>query len=254
VVPKEIVIDDVRRQVTGGARHVTFGDPDFLNAPKHSLAILRALHEEFPSLSFDVTAKVEHLIAHREHLAELRDLGVLFVVSAVESLDDRFLALLDKGHTRADADRAVKLCRDAGLTLRPSLVPFSPFTDLDDYRELLAWIEARDLIDHVDPVHLAIRLLIPPGSRLLELDETRRAIGPLAADGLSYTWAHADARVDALQRAVYATVAEAARAHEDARVTFQRVKSLANGKTETHFSFGVRAGPRAPRLTESWFC
>src|SRR5581483_11257835 len=104
VVPPEIVIDDVRRQVAAGAQHVTFGDPDFLNGPKHALAVLRALHAEFPSLTFDVTAKVEHLLQHREQLAELRELGVVFVVSAVETLSDFFLALLDKGHTRADAD------------------------------------------------------------------------------------------------------------------------------------------------------
>jgi radical SAM superfamily enzyme YgiQ (UPF0313 family) len=260
VVPPEIVIDDVRRQVAAGAQHVTFGDPDFLNGPKHALAILRALHAEFPSLTFDVTAKIEHLLQHREHLAELRALGVVFVVSAVESLSDRFLALLDKGHTRADADLAVTLCRAAGLTLRPSLVPFSPFTDLADYRELLDWIERRELIDHIDPIHLAIRLLVPPGSKLLELDEVRAALGPLEPDRLSHRWTHADARVDALQRAVLAAVENGARASEDPRATFARVKSLL-ARAERGESLAVEKPakrppslPRAPRLTESWFC
>jgi radical SAM superfamily enzyme YgiQ (UPF0313 family) len=260
VVPPEIVLADVRVQAAAGARHLSFGDPDFLNGPKHALAILRSLHQELPALTFDVTAKVEHLLVHRAHLGELRELGVVLVVSAVESLNDRFLALLDKGHTRADADRAVTLCRAAGLTLRPSLVPFSPFTDLSDYRQLLDWIERRELIDQIDPIHLAIRLLIPPGSKLLELEEARRAIGPLEPEKLSYRWSHADARVDALQRAVLATVEEGARAEEDPRATFARVKQLLARAERGEALAPERPSqpaprlPRAPRLTESWFC
>ena len=58
-------------------------------------------------MTFDVTAKVEHLLRHRAHLPELAALGCAFIVSAVESLSDPVLAHLDKGHTRADiVDRA----------------------------------------------------------------------------------------------------------------------------------------------------
>ena len=57
------------------------------------------------------------------------------MVSAVESLSDRVLAQLDKGHTRADVFEALRITRAAGLTLRPSLVSFTPWTTLDDYLE-----------------------------------------------------------------------------------------------------------------------
>src|SRR5262249_51841164 len=33
VVPADIVLEDIRNQVKAGARHITFGDPDFLNGP-----------------------------------------------------------------------------------------------------------------------------------------------------------------------------------------------------------------------------
>ena len=89
VIPKEIIAAEIRALVRDGARHVTFGDPDFLNGPQHALRIARALHEEFPDLTFDFTAKVEHILKHREVFAELARLGCIFIVSAVESLSDQ---------------------------------------------------------------------------------------------------------------------------------------------------------------------
>src|SRR5262249_18535781 len=102
VVDRDVVLADVRQLVEAGAAHVTFGDPDFLNGPRHALEVARALHREFPDVTFDVTAKIEHLLHHRRHLPELAALGCLFIVSAVESLSDTVLGHLAKGHTRAD--------------------------------------------------------------------------------------------------------------------------------------------------------
>src|SRR5207247_1136898 len=48
IVPKEIVVADAAQQIDRGARHLTFGDPDFLNGVGHSLAIVRELHARFP--------------------------------------------------------------------------------------------------------------------------------------------------------------------------------------------------------------
>ncbi|TMQ68719.1 MAG: radical SAM protein, partial [Candidatus Eisenbacteria bacterium] len=126
VVPAEVVLADVRHQVAMGATHITFADPDFLNAPTHALRIVRALHAEFPVLSFDLTTKIEHVLEHRALMPELAACGALFVVSAVESLSDTVLAHLEKGHTRADVFAALGILRQAGIALRPSLVSFTP--------------------------------------------------------------------------------------------------------------------------------
>ena len=85
VIPKDVVLEDIRRLAAAGARHITFGDPDFLNGPGHSIAIIRAMHEAFPALTFDFTAKIEHILNHRELFPELANCGCLFVISAVES-------------------------------------------------------------------------------------------------------------------------------------------------------------------------
>src|SRR5438093_661771 len=165
IVQPEVVLADVDAQVAAGARHVTFGDPDFLNGPRHALRIVEALHAEHPGVSYDVTIKIEHLLQHRDLLPRLARTGCAFVTSAVESVDDRVLALLDKGHTRADFLQAVTLTERAGLTLVPTFVAFHPWLTLEGYCDLLDTVEQLNLIDHVAPIQFAIRLLVPEGSR-----------------------------------------------------------------------------------------
>ena len=257
VVPVETVLADVRQQVAAGATHVTFGDPDFLNGPRHAVAVARALHAEFPALTFDFTAKVEHLLRERGHLAELAALGCAFVVSAAESLDDRVLGYLAKGHTRADLVAALQATRAAGIALRPTWVAFTPWTTLEGYREWLDFLAEEALVDHVDPVQYGIRLLVPPGSLLLELPEMRRHLGEKVPGGFHHRWIHPDPRMDRLAGDVAALVADAAERDEDAGVTFERVRALAAAAA------GVAPPPplvlspdrrRPPRLTEPWFC
>jgi len=257
VVPVEIVIADVRQQVAAGATHVSFGDPDFLNGPGHALAVARAVHAEFPRVTFDFTAKVEHLLRHRQHLPELAALGCLFIVSAAESLDDRVLGILDKGHTGADVVTALETTRAAGITLRPTWVAFTPWTTLDAYRAWLDFIAGADLIDAVDPVQYGLRLLVPPGSLLLAHQAMRPHLGSLVADAFYYEWRHPDPRMDALQRAVSQLVARAADQREDAVRTFHAVRALADeaaGIAPRPTPTGIAARRRAPRLTEAWFC
>jgi radical SAM superfamily enzyme YgiQ (UPF0313 family) len=257
VVPREVVLADVRQQVDAGAAHVTFGDPDFLNGPGHALAVARALHAEFPALTFDFTAKIEHLLDQRRHLAELAGLGALFVVSAAESLDDTTLEILDKGHTRAGIEEALALTRAAGLSLRPTWLAFTPWTTLDAYRGWLDFIAAEGLVDATDPVQYALRLLVPPGSWLLDQPAMRPHLGPLVPGGFHYDWTHPDPRMDALQSEVAAAVAAAADRREDPALTFDRVRGLAAATAAAAAPAPVGLAPdrrRPPRLSEPWFC
>jgi len=258
VVPREVVLADIRDLVSAGARHITFGDPDFLNGPGHSLAITRDLHKEFPNLTFDFTAKVEHLIKYRNLLREFAVTGCLFIVSAVESLSDRVLSELRKGHTRRDVFKALEIVRETGLAMRPTFVPFSPWSSLDDYIELLNFVENEDLIDHVDPVQLSIRLLVPPGSLLASL-KNAQWLGELNQESFSYEWKHEDERLDVLQREVARIVERAAVEAEDSIAVFRSIKRLAykvRGDDDSlidKISFEpLRLRP--PRLTEAWFC
>jgi radical SAM superfamily enzyme YgiQ (UPF0313 family) len=260
IVQRDVVLEDIRRQVDLGAEHITFGDPDFFNGPAHALAIVGQLHREFPRLSYDVTIKIEHLLRHSEHLGTLRDTGCLFVTSAVESVDDAVLARLDKGHTRADFLAVVAQFRALGLVLHPTFVPFTPWTTLAAYRDLLAVIAEQQFIENVAPIQLGIRLLIPAGSRLLELDEIRETVGPFDAAALIYPWRHADPRMDLLPGRVQELAAEGDKLKRSRAETFARIWRAASQLDDAKDAAALwqipafsSSGP-IPHFTEPWYC
>jgi radical SAM superfamily enzyme YgiQ (UPF0313 family) len=258
-VPRAIVLDDIRAQVAQGAGHITFGDPDFWNGPTHAIRILRAMHQEFPDVTFDATIKIEHLLKHRDLLSEMKALGCAFVVSALESLNDDVLKQLDKGHTSQDAITAFMLMEQAGIPLRPSLLPFSPWETLESYHHLLDFFEQHHLIEHIDPVHLSIRLLIPPGSALLDSADSAPWSGQLDATAYTYHWQHPDPRMDTLQAQIATVVEQAEDARADPVATFFQVKALAHAAKGEDFAAAhafERYGTHKvlPHLTESWFC
>jgi radical SAM superfamily enzyme YgiQ (UPF0313 family) len=261
VVGREIVLADVRQQVAAGARHITFGDPDFFNGPTHGLEIVRALHREFPGVTYDVTIKIEHLLDHAALLPELRDTGCLFVTSAVESVHDGTLKHLDKGHTRADFLGVAQNFRELGLVLQPTFVPFTPWMTLPGYRDLLRVIAENDLVANVPPIQLAIRLLIPAGSRLLELPEVRELVEPFDRAGLAYPWRNADPRVDIFGRRVQQIVeqgesAKLGRAQIFADIWKAAAESDGLSAGAEASTWQPRLGARAaiPHFDEPWYC
>jgi hypothetical protein len=241
--------------VAAGATHVTFGDPDFLNGPGHAMKVVRALHAEFPQLTFDFTAKVEHILERRDLFPELGASGCVFMISAVESLSDTVLTILEKNHTRADVEEALPIVRDAGIAYRPTWVPFTPWTTRADYVEILDFVDEHGLIDHIDPVQYSIRLLVPPGSYLENHPAMLPHRGKLNQAAFSYTWAHPDPGMDRLQKEVAALVERDTQAGDDTALTFYRVKALAEGRRHEGVSCSLpRDRVRAPRLSEPWFC
>jgi hypothetical protein len=253
VVPVDVVMADVRAQVAAGARHISFGDPDFLNGPAHARRILERFAADHAGISYDVTIKVEHLLAHREMLPLLRDTGCLFITSAVESVDDAVLRRLDKGHTRAGFIEAAGLCRAAGVTMVPTFVPFTPWTTVEGYVELLDVIASLDLVEHVAPVQLAIRLLVTAKSALLDLPEIRGAIGPFDAASLMFPWRHADPRVDALQRDAMALAgAQGSAPRHDTFTALTAMARSAAGLAPAPLS--PRRGAPVPTVSEPWYC
>ena len=288
VVPVETVLGDIAQQVEAGARHITFGDPDFLNGPGHARKVAQALHSAYPQISFGFTAKVEHILKHRSLLPEFVACGASFVVSAFESTSDHVLARLEKGHTCQQMEEAVAILREVGLPVQPTWMPFTPWTGLDDYLFLLRWIREQGLIPHVPAVQLSIRMLVPPGSALLTGSDAHSWQGTLDAANFSYRWQHPDARMDALQRQV-AQIAEIAGMKDgefqsDMNVGAVRGRdpeadseAISSSRDEATNPFAVfrriemaayrSAGrgapdwplpsayiPQPPRLTEHWFC
>ena len=283
-IPVDLVLEDVRAQVAAGAEHISFGDPDFFNGPSHARRIVERLAVEHPGVSYDVTIKIEHLLTHADMLPLLHDTGCLFVTSAVESIDPVVLQALRKGHTREDFVRAVALCRDAGVRLSPTFVPFTPWTTVAGYVELLEQLSALDLEEDVAPVQLGIRLLVTADSALLELDEIRDLVEPFDPDSLTYPWRHSESSIDLLQTKVMQLVTALRSAPR--REVFEAIDAVAREVAQTQprgsgardpgsalppegGSHGVRLvasapvsvasafrrkGTAAPHMTEAWYC
>ncbi len=259
VTPRETVLEEVRQLVQMGSRHITFGDPDFLNAPSHSLRSAKVIHEEFPFLSFDFTAKIEHLLKYERLLDEFARCGCLFIVSAAESLSDTVLTNLKKGHTRGEFFKALRRVRDAGIILRPSFVSFTPWTTLEDYIEILDVALEENLLDCIDLIQYAVRLLVPPGSYLLSSPAMQPFLGPLRRENFTYSWVHPDPRMDDLYRDVTSLLQRSVAEGQEPGRIYACIRELAEAARDSRAPQpeSIDARPhvgRAVRLTEPWFC
>jgi Radical SAM superfamily len=258
IVDRNVVLADIRQQVAAGAQHITFGDPDFFNGTGHAIPIVEALHREFPDLTYDVTIKVEHLLKNADLIPTLRNTGCLFVISAVESLDEVILEKLQKGHTRADFFHVIELFRSSGLALQPTFVPFTPWTTFDNYLDLLIQIRRLDLIESVAPIQLVIRLLIPPLSRILELEDIRGMIGPLDSAALVFPWKNQNPRLDELSAELQTIVATSEGLNSSRTRTFEAIWRSANRAADRTILENTAPIPHAPatvpHLNEPWYC
>jgi radical SAM superfamily enzyme YgiQ (UPF0313 family) len=259
VVQAGTVAADIAQQVAAGATHITFGDPDFFNAPAHAMRVVRQLHTDFPALTYDVTIKIEHLLRHARYLPGLRDTGCVLVTSAVEAFDEKILRLFDKNHTMADFEQATRLMRDNSLALNPTFVAFTPWTTAEVYADFLATIHRLGLVGNVAPIQYAIRLLIPRGSKLLTLPETEKYLRGFDPQALCYRWEHPDPAMDELQADLLAMVADDAAGSPARYETFEQVRARTLAVTgEPQRRRLAALGPadvaQIPRMTEQWYC
>jgi radical SAM superfamily enzyme YgiQ (UPF0313 family) len=250
VVQREVVLEDIRQQVAAGARHITFGDPDFFNGPTHAMRIVEAFHAEFPQVTYDATIKIEHLKQHRELLRPLKETGCLFVTSAVESIDDAVLAHLEKGHTRQDFFEVATSLREAGLALQPTFIAFMPWTTIEGYGALLQALAELDLVENTAPVQLALRLLVMQNSRLLELPDIQAVIGPFDEKALVYPWKHADRDVDTLANLVFQLVSRRQEQNKTRAEIFGEIWELVLRTPAP----ALAQQPPVPHLDEPWYC
>jgi radical SAM superfamily enzyme YgiQ (UPF0313 family) len=259
IVQRDVVLQDIGQQVAAGAEHITFGDPDFFNGVGHAIPLVQALHQEFPHLTYDVTIKIEHLLRHAQHLPILRDTGCILVTSAVEAVQDHILERLAKGHTRQDFLAALALCQRVELPLNPTFVAFTPWTSLADYVALLTLLAEQRLIDHVAPIQLAMRLLIPAGSKLLELPDMHEVISGFDEVALTHRWHHPDVRVDRLCDNALQLVQSGEAEGGSRQDIFSRLWEAAHKAAALPtppLPEPTQAPPRGPipYLSEPWYC
>ena len=258
IVQADIAQADVRQQVEAGAEHITFGDPDFFNGTGHTLPLVKAIHDEFPRLSYDVTIKIEHILRHAHLLPLLQETGCVMVTSAVESIDDRVLSIFRKNHTHANFIQAVQLLDETSLALNPTFIPFTPWTTVEGYRELLSAIHELDLVARVAPVQWTIRLLIPAGSLLLEIPEIRGITGKFNNSSLTYEWRHPDERVDALHEEITRIVTVETAKQTSSQKIFTMIWEKTNQYSPQNLPPPqlpmISSRATFPYLNEPWYC
>lgn len=253
IVPKQDVLTDIDNLVDAGAGHVTFADADFLNAPAHSLGILEHAHGAHPDVTFDATIKVEHILDHRDLWPRLADLGLLFVISAFESVDQETLDVLDKGHTVAGMSEAIDLVRGSGIHIRPTWLPFLPWTKPMDIADTFAFINRHDLVGATDPVQMAIKLLVPRGSLLESHAAIAPHLGGYDESALTWRWDFADPDTAVLHKELETIAANASDCGQEAALTLNDMREAVVRVSGRDLA-PVRDLTSAPRLTESWFC
>ena len=123
---------------------------------------------------------------------------------------------------------------------------------------MLEVLADEDLTENVAPIQLAIRLLIPAGSRLLELPEVSAMVGPFDSSALVFPWTHADARVDALAHEV-SQIAQRGDGLKLSRTEIfahiRRAAHAAAGKTVPRKAASpILKAVAVPYLDEPWYC
>ena len=115
----------------------------------------------------------------------------------------------------------------------------------------------RDRVNNVPSIQLAIRLLIPAGSCLLEAPEVNRLIGEFEPRSLGYPWRHSDSRVDELQREIQTTIEHAGNSTDRPEI-FARICELLEPRLEQPIALPevttVRPRATIPYLSEPWYC
>jgi radical SAM superfamily enzyme YgiQ (UPF0313 family) len=249
----EKIITDVTNQVEEGAKHISFNDPDFFNGPKHALKILQLLNEKHPSITYDSTIKVEHILKYPDYFQELKNLNMLFVISAFETTNDHVLNILQKNHSSNDLNKAVELSLENNIDIRPTWMPFSPWTEQNDLISIIKLIENYKLRETVDPIQLTIKLLIPKNSLILKRPEMEEYLLNYDPASFSYAWKYKFPNIDNIQNELFTYVLQ----HESENEYMQYlglVDILESHTGETLLNPEKYNQRIVPKLSETWFC
>ena len=249
----EKIISDVENQVNQGAKHISFNDPDFFNGPIHALKILESLNKKFPTITYDSTIKVEHIIKYKKYFKELSSLNMVFVISAFETTNDLVLSILEKNHTSNDLNTSIEISQDFGIDVRPTWMPFSPWTELNDLSNIVNLIEKYKLRETVDPIQLTIKLLIPKHSLIIKKPEINKYLGNYEKNSLSFKWDYENNDVEKLQSSLFDFILH--NSELDEHKQYLGMVNIIEKFTDTELlKNSTYDFKNVPKLSETWFC
>ncbi|NNN21297.1 MAG: radical SAM protein [Acidimicrobiales bacterium] len=258
-VDLKTLINDIDQLVEMGAEHISFNDPDFLNIPTHSDLVVTEMRKRHPNLTFDATIKIEHIVKYKKLMRQLKDKGLILVQSAFETMDDEVLALMEKGHNANDAKEAIDFAKSIDLTVRPSWIPFSPWTTYQSIADIVNFSIQYDVLSESDPIQWTIKLLVPKGSLLLDSAILSPIFTDYDEEHFTYRFDYKHAALDNLQQDL-ARFMEDSQSCDDSIVTLKGLYLIIKEHLETYSDSSLIDFPSEvvsnnnPRRSESWFC
>ncbi len=253
------LIDDIDQLVEMGAEHISFNDPDFLNIPAHSELVVSTMRKRHPDLTFDATIKIEHIVKYKKLMRQFKESGLILVQSAFETMDDEVLDLLEKGHNADEAKKAIDFAKSIDLSLRPSWIPFSPWTTYQSIADIVNFSIQYDVLSESDPIQWTIKLLVPKGSLLLANAKLAPIFRDYDEERFTFCYDYIHPELDHLQQYL-ARFMENSQSCEDSLATLKGLYLIIKEHLGTYsnstlidFPSGVISNNN-PRRSESWFC
>lgn len=196
MINEEVILNDVHNMVKAGITHLTFTDADFFNSKVHGIRLLKKLHELYPTLTYDFTTRIDHVLENKEKLKEMKQLNVKFITSALEFPNEEVLDAVAKNTKVADIEEAIQFLREIDIKLNPTFIMFNPWTSYEDISIFRDFIEKNNLSELVDPIQYETRLYLYKGSPLLHSPSIKKL--ELTEYEFYYEWKHPDERLDEL--------------------------------------------------------
>ena len=204
-------------------------------------------------MTYDSTIKVEHIIKYEKYFKELSPLNMIFVISAFETTNDEVLTILEKNHSSVDLANAIEISQTNNIDIRPTWMPFSPWTNQNDLIDIIKLIENYKLRETVDPIQLTIKLLIPKNSLILQRSEIKGYLKDYDKNSLSYMWDYKDEEVNKLQVSLFNYLLDTPDLDEHSQY-LGMVKIIENMTQSNLISDLNYSYKNVPKLSETWFC
>lgn len=138
------VVDEIEELIlTYGAREIRFFDDTFTASERRAAEICQEIKRRGIEIPWSCLTKVTAVT--KELLTSMKEAGCWQVLYGLESGDPRMLALLKKGNTREDNERAIRWAREVGLGVRADFIVGTPGETMESLERTFDFAVAMDL-------------------------------------------------------------------------------------------------------------
>lgn len=146
---------------------IYFADDNTLHNVQHAWRLCRLIQEKKIHRKLSMFARADTIVKHPDLMEGLRNIGLVYVTTGIESIRDEELDAMNKKTTVAINDEAIRTLQRLGIANGAHFIVNPNFTRRD-FRQLLRYVKDRDLFQPVFTV------LTPyPGTDLYEENQDK---------------------------------------------------------------------------------